>query len=349
MESCGQQDAVPPVASARIIDFRAARLALANEAGRAAAPLVGEVPLAFRQWRDELQQRSPRFRPAAWIAAMATHAIVASAILLYASLTILPEPPPTLAVTLSFEAPKAALEPAAASAVETPAVTAPPVAPDPPVEAEPEPSEPEPAEPIVAAAEPSPPLPDPPPETTQAVVAETPDPVLEPPPGAAANAPIAVATPRPRTPPHRPARLHAARHHRARPAIAQHAESAPVGPPAAGPLGDAPEAASPPAAEQRPAPPPIPPTAASAAAGNRKPDYPPAARQRHLEGRVVLHVSVSPRGAATMVLIASSSGHPVLDQAALDAVQAWRFNPATSGGVAVAGGTNVAILFRFED
>jgi protein TonB len=348
MVSQGRRGVVPPLASARIIDLQAARLAVANDGGRTAPPHLGEVPLAFREWRHELQQRSPGLGARAWIAALATHAVLAAAILLYASLTILPEPPPTLAVTLSFEAPKPSLEPAAASPVETPAVTAPPVAPDPPVEAELEPSEPEPTEPIVAAAEPSSPLPDPPPETTEAAMVETLDPVREP-PGANAPEPVAVAPPRPRTPPHRPARLHAARHNRAPPAIAQHAERAPVGPPAAGPLGDAPEAASPPAAEQRPAPPLIPPTAASDAAGRRKPDYPPAARQRHLEGRVVLHVSVSPRGTATMVLIASSSGHPVLDQAALDAVQAWRFNPATRGGVAVAGAIDETILFRFEE
>jgi protein TonB len=133
------------------------------------------------------------------------------------------------------------------------------------------------------------------------------------------------------------------------PVIAQHAENVPVGPPAAGPLGDASEAASPPPAEQRAALPLIPATPVGAAAGNRKPDYPPVARSRHLEGRVVLRVSVSPAGTAMTVVVASSSGHPVLDQAALDAVEAWRFNPATRGGVAVAAAVDVPILFVFED
>jgi protein TonB len=81
----------------------------------------------------------------------------------------------------------------------------------------------------------------------------------------------------------------------------------------------------------------IPPSPARTAAGNPKPDYPIAGRRFNLEGRLVVRVEVTVSGSAAAVAIAVSSGHPVLDQAALEAVQTWQFNPATRGGVPVAG------------
>jgi TonB family protein len=54
-------------------------------------------------------------------------------------------------------------------------------------------------------------------------------------------------------------------------------------------------------------------------------------------------------GSAAAIAVAASSGHPILDQAALDAVQGWRFNPATRAGVPVAGITCVPIQFLLFD
>ncbi len=93
----------------------------------------------------------------------------------------------------------------------------------------------------------------------------------------------------------------------------------------------------------------IPPSPVGAAAGNPKPEYPMAARHRHLEGRLVLRVDVTESGDASAVAVSASSGHAMLDKAALDAVQAWRFNPATRGGKPVAGVIYVPIQFRMFD
>src|SRR3982750_2615472 len=92
-----RQNILPPLASARIIDLQAARLALGREGEQASPATLGEVPLSFRQWHGDLVQRAPRFRREAWAAAAAIHAIIGGAILLYASLTTLPPPLPGIA------------------------------------------------------------------------------------------------------------------------------------------------------------------------------------------------------------------------------------------------------------
>jgi protein TonB len=81
---------------------------------------------------------------------------------------------------------------------------------------------------------------------------------------------------------------------------------------------------------------------------NRKPVYPYAARRRGLEGRVVLGVTVTSDGSAAAVEVVSSSGSALLDQAALQAVQGWRFIPAQRNGQAVSGRVQVPITFRLE-
>src|SRR6266436_784098 len=73
--SPGRQGIVPPVASAQIIDLNAARLALERDAARAPPTTLGTVPLAFRQWRDELERRAPQFPWTACAAAPAPHAL----------------------------------------------------------------------------------------------------------------------------------------------------------------------------------------------------------------------------------------------------------------------------------
>jgi protein TonB len=101
----------------------------------------------------------------------------------------------------------------------------------------------------------------------------------------------------------------------------------------------------PPAIEQ----PLIPPHPVGAAAGNAKPDYPAEARRRGQQGRVVLRVEVSAAGSPVSVTIGTSSGHELLDQAALRAVSGWRFTPATRGAAPVAGAVDLPVQFRLED
>jgi protein TonB len=47
---------------------------------------------------------------------------------------------------------------------------------------------------------------------------------------------------------------------------------------------------------------------------------------------VVLLIDVAADGSVTAVRIESSSGHGILDDAALAAVRTWRFRPGTLGG-----------------
>lgn len=68
---------------------------------------------------------------------------------------------------------------------------------------------------------------------------------------------------------------------------------------------------------------------------NPAPVYPLAARRMGMQGKVLLHVEVLASGVSGQVDIQQSSGYPVLDTAALQAVKAWRFAPATQAGRAV--------------
>lgn len=84
-------------------------------------------------------------------------------------------------------------------------------------------------------------------------------------------------------------------------------------------------------------------------AANPIPRYPEAARARGWEGLVLLAVGVAADGRADSVAVARSSGHTVLDEAALDAVRRWRFAPARRAGIPVPGTAAVPIRFRLED
>lgn len=80
-------------------------------------------------------------------------------------------------------------------------------------------------------------------------------------------------------------------------------------------------------------------------AANPIPGYPPAARRRGIEGKVVLDVLVSAEGQALSVEIARSSGSPLLDEAACDTISRWRFRPAMREKVAVQARATVPVQF----
>jgi protein TonB len=81
---------------------------------------------------------------------------------------------------------------------------------------------------------------------------------------------------------------------------------------------------------------------------NPKPVYPGIARRRHWEGLVLLRVYVTADGRCGEVSVQRSSGHDVLDEAALDAVKKWRFVPAKRGDAAQASWVTVPIEFQLE-
>jgi bla regulator protein blaR1 len=73
------------------------------------------------------------------------------------------------------------------------------------------------------------------------------------------------------------------------------------------------------------------------------PVYPPAARAAHVQGLVVLRVSLDENGGVTDV--EAESGPPALTQAAIDAVRQWRFsNPYQTAAT-----TSVTINFALSD
>jgi len=84
-------------------------------------------------------------------------------------------------------------------------------------------------------------------------------------------------------------------------------------------------------------------------AENPPPVYPRIARIRGYEGLVLLEVDVSADGSCTGVEVIESSGHEVLDQAAVDAVQKWKFRPALANGATVSGRARVPIRFKLTD
>ncbi len=79
--------------------------------------------------------------------------------------------------------------------------------------------------------------------------------------------------------------------------------------------------------------------------GNARPAYPPLARLRGYQGVVVLFVEVLADGRVGQVGVRRSTGHEMLDRAALEAVRSWRFEPGLKEGRAVT--MSVEVPFRF--
>jgi periplasmic protein TonB len=80
-----------------------------------------------------------------------------------------------------------------------------------------------------------------------------------------------------------------------------------------------------------------------------KPEYPAAARMRGLQGRVLLHIDIAADGTPASVSVATSSGHAILDEAAMMRVRSWRFHPALRDGVPIESTRDLPVDFRLED
>lgn len=83
-------------------------------------------------------------------------------------------------------------------------------------------------------------------------------------------------------------------------------------------------------------------------AGNPAPDYPTRARRRGWEGRAILEVEVDEEGRPAEVRLVESSGYRLLDQAALETVERWRFTPARRGGKTEADTLKLPIRFALQ-
>ena len=82
---------------------------------------------------------------------------------------------------------------------------------------------------------------------------------------------------------------------------------------------------------------------------NKPPLYPMIARRRGHEGTTVLKVEVLSSGVCGQIEIMKSSGHSMLDKAALKAVKRWKFKPARRGNMSVTFWAEIPIKFDLED
>lgn len=81
---------------------------------------------------------------------------------------------------------------------------------------------------------------------------------------------------------------------------------------------------------------------------NQPPEYPARARRRNQQGVVVLEVAVTRDGRVAKLKIRESSGHEILDRAAVRAVKDWLFEPGQRGGLRVAMPVLVPVRFSLR-
>lgn len=81
---------------------------------------------------------------------------------------------------------------------------------------------------------------------------------------------------------------------------------------------------------------------------NPPPKYPEMARRRGFEGNVILEVLVGSNGSVLDLRIASPSGYPILDKAAVRSVKNWVFDPGMKGEKIVEMWVKVPIRFELK-
>ena len=77
-----------------------------------------------------------------------------------------------------------------------------------------------------------------------------------------------------------------------------------------------------------------------------QPNYPPLARQARIQGTVVLHAVISKDGSIENLQLVS--GHPMLAQAAIEAVKQWKYKPYLLNGEPVEVDTEVMVNFTLS-
>jgi TonB family protein len=78
------------------------------------------------------------------------------------------------------------------------------------------------------------------------------------------------------------------------------------------------------------------------------PSYPLTAKRLGIQGTTMLRIHVREDGQVGEVKVEQSAGHDDLDQAAVDAVRRWRFEPARRGGEAVTAWVRLPVNFKLE-
>ncbi|MFH1293107.1 MAG: energy transducer TonB [Pseudomonadota bacterium] len=81
---------------------------------------------------------------------------------------------------------------------------------------------------------------------------------------------------------------------------------------------------------------------------NPPPRYPRIARRRGYEGTVIMQVLVDRNGRVKELHIVQSSGHDVLDRAAITSVKNWQFEPGMRGDLKVDTWVKVPVRFQLK-
>lgn len=79
----------------------------------------------------------------------------------------------------------------------------------------------------------------------------------------------------------------------------------------------------------------VPPRADAEQVNNPAPSYPSLSRRLREEGLVLLEILILADGSVGEIKLKQSSGFKRLDEAAMQAVKTWRYQPATQGGQAI--------------
>jgi protein TonB len=76
------------------------------------------------------------------------------------------------------------------------------------------------------------------------------------------------------------------------------------------------------------------------------PDYPALAKAQHVSGGVTIDALIDSNGRVTKMKVLS--GPTLLEQAAMDALRQWKYEPATLDGKAVPMHLTVTVQFRLQ-
>jgi len=90
------------------------------------------------------------------------------------------------------------------------------------------------------------------------------------------------------------------------------------------------------------------PSSDAAYLNNPKPPYPALSRRLGEQGKVVIRVLIGADGKAQQAQVHSSSGFDRLDQAGLQTVLKWQFEPGKRGGIPEAMWFNVPLIFKMD-
>jgi protein TonB len=80
----------------------------------------------------------------------------------------------------------------------------------------------------------------------------------------------------------------------------------------------------------------------------RPPVYPRRAIEMRAQGEALIGALLDPSGTPHDVRVLRSSGHPLLDRAALDAVGGWAFEPGRRAGQPVAARVEIPVRFTLR-